>query len=117
MNKKIKKIMKVYSSDQVAVILEDIQDKFNVLSDGQKIIHNKVDKLEKNLGDKIERVDLRLMKVENKVEEIDERLVRVEDGVIEIKHKLAQKVELEDFQKLEKRMIKLEKLVFSKMAT
>jgi hypothetical protein len=32
---------------------------------------------------------------------------------MEIKHKLSEKVDLADFQKLEKRMVKLEKLVLA----
>ena len=91
MAKKSKKIIKSYSSDHVTTILEDIQDQFKAFGEGQEILTEKVD-------------------------EISERLIRVEDDVVEIKHRLSQKVDLDDFQKLEKRMMKLEKFVFAKLA-
>ena len=40
----------------------------------------------------------------------------VQGDVTEIKHKLSEKVDLKDFQNLEKRFLKLEKLVFAKLA-
>ena len=40
--------------------------------------------------------------------------MRVGDDVIEIKHKISEKVDLKDFQKLEKRVIHLEKLMLTK---
>jgi len=42
-------------------------------------------------------------------------LIRINDDVVEIKHKLSEKVDLKNFQKLEKRFIKLEKIVFEKI--
>lgn len=46
--------------------------------------------------------------------EVVKRLDKLQDDVTEIKHKLSQKVDLEDFQKLEKRLIKVEKRVFAR---
>jgi len=39
----------------------------------------------------------------------------IEDNIVEVKHKLSEKVDLEDFQKLEKRLVKSEKIVFEKI--
>jgi len=39
----------------------------------------------------------------------------IEDNIVEVKHKLSEKVDLKDFQKLEKRFVKLEKIVFEKI--
>lgn len=85
------------SSDQVVVMFEDIRSQFMAFGEGLDSLSNKVDR------------------IEVKVDKIDERLIRVEDNVVEIKHKLSEKVDLEDFQKLEKRLIKLEKIVFEKI--
>lgn len=85
------------SDDQTAVILEDLGRQFMAFGEGLDLLSNKVDR------------------IETKVDVIDERLVRVEDNTIEVKHKLSEKVDLEDFQKLEIRLIKLEKIVFEKI--
>jgi len=43
------------------------------------------------------------------------KLEGIENNVVEIKHKLSEKVNLEDFQKLEMRLMKLEKIIFEKI--
>lgn len=73
------------------VMFEEIKDQMSSFGDGQKVLSDKID-------------------------EINERLIRVEDDVVEIKHRLSEKVDREEFNKLEKRMVKLEKLVFSKIS-
>ncbi len=98
----MKKTSKVYSGDQVVAILEDIKDQFNAFGEGLGVV-----------SDGQERLEKRFNRLEKKVEEIDIRLISVQGDVIEIKHKLSEKVDLADFQKLEKRMIKLEKLVLA----
>ena len=85
------------SEDQTAVILEDIKSQFTVFGEGLSLLSDKADR------------------IETKINVIDRRLIRVEDNIIEVKHKLSEKVDLEDFQKLEKRLIKLEKIVFEKI--
>lgn len=44
------------------------------------------------------------------------RLDTMQDDITEIKHKLSEKVDREEFNKMEKRMVKLEKLVFAKLS-
>ncbi len=90
---KNKKNSKSYSEDQVVVILDDIQDQFRAFAEGQDILSEKVDGLEK------------------KFDKLEDRLESVASDVIEIKHSLTQKVELKDFQRLEKRVIRLEKAI------
>lgn len=127
-----------YSGDEVGLILERVEEKFDFLAEGFSLLSDGQDRLEKEqkklsqkfdnlemrfdglgtrfggLEETVSRMDKRLIRVEGKVEEIDNRLVRVEDDVIEIKHKLSEKVDREEFNKLEKRLVKLEKLVLSK---
>lgn len=112
-----KKSKKSYSSDHVAVMLEDMSGQFKAFGEGlsslseqfegfgkeQKILIKRVDVLEigqKGLSDKVDKMEI--------------KLDSVAADVIEIKHKLSQKVDLEDFQKLEKKVLKLEKLILSK---
>lgn len=87
----------MYSEDHVLVMFEEIKSQFMAFGEGQQVLSDKVDGLDK------------------KVDRIDARLIRVEDDVIDIKHRLSEKVDREDFNKLEKRMVKLEKLVFAKI--
>ena len=114
-----KKSVKKLTDNQFGVILEDINGKFDVLVEGQKVLFEKVDKLETGqevLFEKFDKVETGLDRVENKLDAVENRLGGVEDkldgvesDVSEIKHKLCQKVDVEDFQKLEKRVVKLER--------
>lgn len=78
---------------------KEVQDvlvvKVDKLEVGQKVLFGKVDNLEKGQKVLIKKVEV------------------LQDDVTEIKHKLSQKVDLEEFQKLEDRVVKLEKLVLS----
>jgi chromosome segregation ATPase len=126
----MKKTSKMYSEDQVVTILEDIKDQFGAFGEGLTIVSEGQERLEKRfdgLEKKVDRLEIRFDGLETrfdgletrfdglekKVGEIDARLISVQDDVMEIKHKLSEKVDLADFQKLEKRMVKLEKLVLS----
>ena len=60
-------------------------------------------------GDIVKRLD----KIDGRVDKLDGRMDKLQSDVTEIKHRLSQKVDLEDFQKLEKRLIKLERIVLS----
>lgn len=123
--KKNTKTKKVYSKDQTAVILENISSQFKVFGEAQSLLSDKADNLGikvdaiderlENVEAKINIMDKRLENVEVKVDVINERLVRMEDDVVEIKHKLSEKVDLEDFKKLEKRLVSLEKIVLEKI--
>lgn len=97
MKKASKKTPKMYPGDHVLAMFEEIKDQFMAFGEGQQLISDEVKGLTV------------------KVEEINERLIRVEDDVVEIKHRLSEKVDRDEFNKLEKRMVKLEKLVLAKM--
>lgn len=130
---------KSFEFGQVMTMLEQMNDGIGVIAEAQQETNNRLgglegrfDGLEKKV-DVIDRglinVENRLIKVEGNVTEINERLIRVEDDVtvmnermirveddvIEIKHKLSEKVDRDEFNKMEKRMVKLEKLVFAKL--
>lgn len=93
-DKKIEK-EKLFKSGNVMSILENMSDGIQLVAEQHGEIVNT------------------LYEVREDINEIKERLARVEDNTIEIKHKLSEKVDLADFQKLEKRLVKLERLVLS----
>ena len=73
-----------YSKGEVLSMLESIDD-------GIKVIGEQHEDLTKN------------------IKEINGRLDRIESDVVDIKHELKHKVDHEEFEKLENRVIKLEK--------
>lgn len=105
--KKVKKNKKaereeVFRSGEVMTMLESMNDGIQLLAEQHGGIVTRLD-----------GIDNRLDGMQGDITEIKERLVRVEDDTIEIKHKLSEKVDLADFQKLEKRLVKLEKVVLA----
>ena len=141
--KKLLKQEKKYTDNNMSVVLERVESQFKIFGEAQSLLINKVDKIETKvdklaentrnqfmafgegqeiLSNKVDKIDERLEnvevkvdKIDEKVEEVDERLIRVEDDVVEIKNKLPEKVDLEDFQNLEKQSVKLEKIVLAKI--
>lgn len=133
-----KKSMKTGTKDRVEILLEEMKDQFSAFGEGlslvserQEVLIEKVDAMDKRLirvEDEVAFIKERLIKIEERltlVEKsnigIDERLAlveesnaRIEDEISDIKRKLSQKVDLDDLQKLEKRLVKLEKLVFAR---
>ena len=95
--------LKTYSENEVVVILEDIRSQFMAFGEGQQVISDKVDGLENKFDN-----------LENRFDNLEIKVDKLQDDVTDIKHKLSKKVDLEDFQKLEKRVIKLEKLAIAK---
>ncbi|MDP2838131.1 MAG: hypothetical protein Q8O53_02540 [Candidatus Moranbacteria bacterium] len=89
--KKSGKSEKSYSADHVSVMLEDVRDMMMAFGEGQDVLSEKVDVL----SDKVDRM---------------------QDDITDIKYTLSEKVERSEFQKLEKRMIKVERAVFVKKA-
>lgn len=106
MKKKItpKKKEKAFTSSEVMSLLEQMNDGIAIIAESQQ---------ETNV--KIGAIDKRLINVENRLINVENRLMSVEDDVIEIKHRMAEKVDRDEFNKMEKRMVKLEKLVFAKL--
>jgi uncharacterized protein Yka (UPF0111/DUF47 family) len=101
--KKFEASKKTYSADHVSVMLEGIYDAMLAFGEGQEVLSNKVDVL----SDKVDGMDVRLEKVEQKVD-------RMQDDITEIKYTLSEKVNRAEFEKLEKRMIKVERAILSK---
>ncbi len=56
----------------------------------------------------------RLAGIDNRLDEVDNKIDILQEDVTEIKHKLSEKVDREEFNALEKRLIKLERMVLEK---
>lgn len=101
MKKKVQKNInteKAYGFSEVMSMLENMNDGIQIIAEQQVDMKNDIDVIKDGMV------------------EVKDRLTNVEDNVIEIKHKLSEKVDRDEFNKLEKRMIKLEKLVLAKIA-
>jgi septal ring factor EnvC (AmiA/AmiB activator) len=96
-----------------------MNDGIAVIAETQQETNKKVDKIDERLvhvEDRLINVEDRLINVEDRLINVEDRLMSVEDDVIEIKHRLSEKIDRDEFNKMEKRMVKLEKLVFTKLA-
>lgn len=100
-----------YGFTQVMSMLENMNDGISVIAEKQVELSDQV----KEVKEKVDNLEVKVDNLEVKVDRIDARLARVEDDVVDIKHNLSEKVDREEFNKLEKRMVKLEKLVFAKI--
>jgi len=104
-----KKNNKTYSGDHVLIMFEEIKDQFTAFGEGQQILSDKVDGLE----GKFDTMQNDITEIRGDITTIQSDITNIQDDVTEIKHKLSEKVDLADFQKLEKRLIKLERLVLT----
>lgn len=142
--KKNNKKEKIDSIDHVAVVLEDMNSKFGIVVESVSELNKKIDRVSDNLEEfkeetknnfkavagalteindrldnhenKIDNLESKVDNLGSKVDNMQGTIDNMQGDITEIKHKLSEKVDLEDFQNLEKRFIKLEKLVFAKLA-
>ena len=122
---------KTYRAGEVLTMLESINDSISVIAeqhlgisnrlDGMDKKFNKVDERFDKIDEKFNKVDERFDKIDERFEGIDERLDNmqadmntVKSDVFDIKYDLRQKVSYDDFAKMEKRVLKLEKIVSAK---
>lgn len=109
MKKKIKRFIlkddgnNKYNSGEVITLLESITDSINFIAEQHGEIIKSIGLINKN----IEVINKRLDKIES-------RLDRMEDDIREIKITLKNKVGRSEFEKLEKRVVKLEKLAIAR---
>jgi hypothetical protein len=104
MNKKDnKKEEDTFTAGEVMSMLENVNDGIQIIAEQQGDVAKKLEKVEKGLDGVKERVGSLELKVD-----------RIQDDITEIKYKLSEKVDRDEFKKLEKRVIKLERLGFAK---
>ena len=94
----------VFRSGEVMSMLEQMNDGIELISEQHGEIIKRLDKHDK-----------RFDKFEGRFDKLEKKVDHLQDDVTEIKYRLSEKVDREEFEKLEKRMIKLEKMVFAKL--
>ncbi len=118
-----KNMEKFFASNEVMAMLENMNDGIQVIAEQHGGIVNRLDKIDNRLDkmdDRFDKIDVRLDKMDDRFDKVDARfdkidirLDKLQDDVTEIKYKLSEKVDMKDFKKLEKRLIKLEKVVLA----
>ena len=89
---------KTYKAGEVMSMLEHINEGIEVIGEQHKGVVSRLDG------------------IDGRLDGIDNRLDVMQGDITEIKCKLSEKVDRDEFNKLEKRMVKLERLVFAKLA-
>jgi hypothetical protein len=110
MKKETKKNSKTYSSDHVEVILENLKEKFELFGEQQQFLVIGQKELKQGQQEICSRLDT----LEIKFDGLESKFDNMQEDITEIKHKLSEKVDREEFNKLEKRFIKVERLVLAK---
>ena len=115
--KKVKdKKEKMYKSGEVVSMLESINDGIQVISEQYGEMLKKFDKVDTRF-DKIEarldKIEARLDKIEARLDKIEFDVDAIKSELLKIKRELQKKISTEEFEKLEKRVFKLEKLVMA----
>lgn len=104
MKKKIiKTIKKLKSSDKMSVVLESLNDSIAIIAEQHLGITNH-----------LSNIDNRLDGIDSRLDNMQEDLNVMKDDISDIKYDLKQKVGYDEFEKMEKRVLKLEKLVAAK---
>ena len=133
MNKKnTKEEVKIYSAGEVMSMIESFSDGMQIIAEGQSELVKKIDNIEgrfDGLEGKFDKLEIKVDKLEGKFDVLEGKFDVLEgkfdvlegkfdvmqEDISEIKYKLNRKVDYEDFEKLEKKFVKLEKLVLSKI--
>ncbi len=114
---------KTFGFSEVMSMLEGMNDGIQVLAeqhsgiigrlDGMDARFDKTDARFDKMDARFDNLETKVDNLETKVDNLEIKVDSLQVDVTDIKHKLSQKVDLEDFQKLEKRLIKLENFVLS----
>ncbi len=129
---------KKYDIDQVGSMIEALTSTVQLAFDQNDITNRHLNNIEKDVSTlksdvselktdvselktdvstlKSEMVEVkgRLGNVEIKLENVEDKVDVLQEDVTDIKHKLSEKVDREEFNALEKRLIKLERMVLEK---
>lgn len=98
---------------------KETKDNFKAVAGAFTEMNDKMDNMQgdiNNLQEDVKVIKGDISNLQEDVKVIKGDVSNIQGDVIEIKHKLSEKVDLKDFQTLEKRFVKLEKLVFAKLA-
>jgi archaellum component FlaC len=107
---------KTFGFGEVMSMLEGMNDGIQLISEQHSGIIGRLDGMDARfdkMDARFDKMDARFDNLETKVDSLETKVDSLQVDVTDIKHKLSQKVDLEDFQKLEKRLIKLENFVLN----
>ncbi|EKE19771.1 MAG: hypothetical protein ACD_8C00109G0002 [uncultured bacterium] len=100
---------RAFTANEVGSMIERFDDSLKILAENYVGMDQRMGRIE----NKLESVDNRLGNVENKLELVETKIDRLQDDMVEVKFDLKRKVDAEQFEKLEKRVVKLEKISVS----
>ena len=98
-----------YKSGEVMSLLENMNDGIKLLAESQSHLIKKVD----NLETRFDGLETRFDGLETRFDGLDAKVDKIQDDITDIKYTLSEKVDKKDFEKLEKRVIKLERAVLA----
>ncbi|NTW27589.1 MAG: hypothetical protein HGA36_04650 [Candidatus Moranbacteria bacterium] len=102
---------KTYTTNEVGSMLERIDDSVKILAENVVGMNHRLDGIDNRLekvDNRLKKVEVRLDGVENRLELVETKIDRLQDDMVEVKFELKRKVDAEQFEKLEKRVVKLE---------
>ncbi|MCK4635958.1 MAG: hypothetical protein KAT32_03770 [Candidatus Moranbacteria bacterium] len=118
--------------DRIDLFHDDLSTKIEKNSQAINSLENRFDHLESDVNDlkvgfceldeTVAKLDEKVTKMDGKIDVLQEDMKDVnnkvdilQEDVTEIKHKLSEKIDREEFNVLEKRLIKLERLVMKRV--
>lgn len=107
---------KIYTANEVGSMFEQLNDSVKILAEGHSTLvegQNEIKNVLTSVDQRLGRVEIRLDGVEDRLGLVETKIDRLQDDMVEVKFELKRKVDAEQFEKLEKRVVKLEKHSYS----
>lgn len=101
---------KLFTAGEVGSMLESIDSAMKMMAENHSGVIKRLD----SIDNRLDGVENRLDRVENRIDTVETKIDRLQDDMVEVKYELRQKVSVKDFEKLEKRVVKLEKLSYAR---
>jgi len=104
---------KIFTAGEVGSMLENIDSTMKILAENHSGVIDRLDGIDNRLNgidNRLDGIDNRLDSIDNRLDRVDVKIDRLQDDMVEVKFELKKKVSIDQFEKLEKRVVKLEKL-------
>lgn len=104
---------KVFSNNDVMSLLENMSDGIEIIAEAQEGTQKSVVAIEKRLDKmdkKFDKIDKKFDKIDKRFDKIDGKIDTMQSDITDIKFKVDKKVSYDDFKKLEKRVLHLERI-------
>ena len=106
----------VKTQDKILAVQYDMQNQLERVEVRLERVEVRLENVEnrlENVENRLENVENRLDSVETRLDSVETKIDRLQDDIVEVKFELRRKVDAEEFEKLEKRVVKLEQLSYS----